>query len=220
MPPRRAGSWGSHMSEINRLPNDELSSNDMSEPIRRAWKHIRLQSPPQENLQRALDRASAIKPIHRARWFNLRPEIQIRFAVAAAILVAVAIGFSINFGQRRIAVPASDQFALADEDTIQFSLSTKKVTKDKEADEEASPLPGRVNVNGLQKEELRDLIRQSNGTPDDWAPGGSFQRPIAPPGQAPEEEEKVVGRVHRNGGPGELGPGAPVLTGNWAQDPV
>jgi hypothetical protein len=204
------------MSEINRLPNDELSLNDVSEPIRRAVKHIRSQSPPQENLQRALDRASAIKPIPRARWFNLRPEIQIRVAVAAAILVAVAIGFSANLVQRRVSRASSDQFALLDEPPVQFppTATWKRITEirkeGKEADEEPSRLPGRVNINGLGKEELEALIRQSNGTPDDWAPAGAFQGPIGPPGTSPEVKERLGGGIltPRSSQSNQLGLGA------------
>ena len=131
MPPRRAGSWGSHMSDINRLPNDELGLNDFPDAIKRAVKHIRSQSPPQENLQRALDRASAIKPIHRARWFNLRADIQIRIAVAAAILVAVAVGLSANLAQHRVSRSSSDQFALLDEPPVSFppTATWKRITE-------------------------------------------------------------------------------------------
>ncbi|HEV2947737.1 MAG TPA: VIT domain-containing protein, partial [Gemmataceae bacterium] len=138
------------MSEINRLPTDELSLNDFPEPIGRAVKHIRSQPAPQENLQRALDRASAIKPIPRGRWFNLRPEIQIRIAVAAAIVVAVAVGFSANILEGRVSISrsngiatSSDQFALADEPPVQFPTadSWKRLTetrgKEKEPDSES-----------------------------------------------------------------------------------
>src|SRR5260370_41920705 len=84
------------MSDINRLPTDELSLNDFPEPIRRAVQHIRSQPVPEGNMQRALDRASAIKPIPHGRWFNLRPEIQIRIAVAAAVLIPRGVGFWAN----------------------------------------------------------------------------------------------------------------------------
>ena len=43
------------------------------------------------------------------RWFNWRPEIQTRIAVAAAILVALGIGFGVN----ELNKPSGQRFALA-----------------------------------------------------------------------------------------------------------
>jgi len=84
------------MNEINRMPDNQPALNELSDPLRRAVEHIRSQPVPQENMERAVDRASAIHVAPPRRWFNLRPEIQIRVAVAAAILVAVAVGLSAN----------------------------------------------------------------------------------------------------------------------------
>jgi tetratricopeptide (TPR) repeat protein len=105
------------MSEINRLPDDEMNLNDLPDSIRRAAEHIRSQPVPQESLQRALDRACAMNTAPPRRWFHLRPELRVRIAVAAAILVAVAVGFSANVYQRG---RSSDQFALLDEPPITF----------------------------------------------------------------------------------------------------
>src|SRR5207244_12559445 len=64
--------------------------------LRRAVEHIRSQPIPQGSMQRALERASAIQVAPPRRWFSLRPEIQVRIAIAAAILVAIGIGFLAN----------------------------------------------------------------------------------------------------------------------------
>jgi tetratricopeptide (TPR) repeat protein len=113
------------MSEINRLPDDEMSLNDLPESIRRAVEHLRSQPPPKENMQRALDRAVAMKFAPPRKWFNLRPELQIRIAVAAAVVMAVAVGLSTNIlehgkneGAFSLIESSVDEFALADEPAV------------------------------------------------------------------------------------------------------
>src|SRR5437899_12077726 len=84
------------MNEINRMPDDQLALNELSDPLRRAVEHIRSQPAPEGSMQRAVDRASAIHVAPPRRWFNLHTEIQVRIAVAAAILVALGVGFLAN----------------------------------------------------------------------------------------------------------------------------
>lgn len=89
------------MSDINRLPDDEMNLNDLPDSLRRAVEHIRSQPVPEASMQRAINRACAMKPTPRGRWFKLRPEIQVRIAVAAAILVAIGTGFLANLMSER-----------------------------------------------------------------------------------------------------------------------
>src|SRR5260370_38303612 len=122
------------MSDINRLPTDELSLSDVAQPIRRAVEHIGSQPVPEGNMQRALDRASAIKPIPHGRWFNLRPEIQIRIAVAAAVLIALGVGFWANRFSSQIVTSREPQIGLLtdswrsqDEDKVTVLVAKRNV---------------------------------------------------------------------------------------------
>src|SRR5260370_489963 len=219
------------MSEINRMPDEQPGLNELSDPLRRAVEHIRSQPAPQESMQRAMDRASAIHVAPPRRWFNLRPEIQVRIAVAAAILVALAVGFSANVledrtGNRLSRIgSSSDRFAAAVElrvgarledpnDVGNVTIAGNKIGPGKQS----RGIAGQWNINNVEDEETLEALdkgrllkqertrvsveeqkaselRQRNGHPADLGPLGSFQRPIGPPGQTPEIEDRLTGGI-------------------------
>jgi hypothetical protein len=126
------------MSDINRLPSEQPGLDELPDALRRAVEHIRSQPVPQESLQRALDRASAINIAPARRWFHLRPEIQVRIAIAAAILVALAVGSSANVLEDRAdnrlnrIGSSSEEFAFVDEPPTSFAprATWKRLTED------------------------------------------------------------------------------------------
>src|SRR5207249_1863624 len=152
------------------------------DPLRGIVEHIRAQPMPQDSMQRALDRASAIKLAPPRRWFNWRPEIQIRVAVAAAILVALGVGFGAN----ELNKPSGQRFALARlERMTRDGLRAREHFAEVDFDGDS----GKRKVHDASDQDrLEAIIRQSSGKPEDWAPLGVFQRPIGSPGQSPEDE--------------------------------
>jgi tetratricopeptide (TPR) repeat protein len=173
------------MNEINRLPDDKPDLNELSDPLRRAVEHIRSQPTPQDSMQRALDRAGAIKLVPPRRWFNWRPEIQIRVAVAAAILVALGIGFTANELNKR----SGERIALASLDGMR---AREHIAQLQYLD--ADPSKRKVN-DASEQAQLEAIIRQAAGTPNDWAPLDVFQRPIGAPGQSPQPESRLSGGI-------------------------